>query len=328
MDFFQGTILPGNNVSDVVCTEDRIVMQMENQTGKGTMTAQRVFDGAYIMYNDFCMASCASTFQLTGRKAMLAIDHCRAGRIEMEWKPGIYTYLQEKELRIDNRESHNGHVLFPLEHYQGITIGFDMNVAERALQAVFPGFSVKLDDIQQKFVNGNKPYVLKEDTGIEHIFSELYHLPDKVRKEYIQLKVLELLLYLDALTISDSLEDRPYFYRSQVEKIKAVHDFIANEIGKHYTTETLAEMFSISPTALKKGFKEIYNDSLYAYLRRIRLNTAIKLLKTEPEKSIGEIASIVGYDNQGKFSAAFKSMMGVTPLEYRKSGIPYTNSTD
>lgn len=35
-------------------------------------------------------------------------------------------------------------------------------------------------------------------------------------KEYYVIKVLELLLYLDALSISDSVEERPYFYKSQI----------------------------------------------------------------------------------------------------------------
>ena len=237
----------------------------------------------------------------------------------MEWKPGIYTYLQNGELRIDNRESHEGNVSFPLEHYHGITIGFDLTLAGTALQKVFPDFPVKLEDIQEKYICGNKPYVLKGDPGIEHILSGLYQVPAKMKKEYYQLKALELLLYLDALSLSVSFEERPYYYRSQVEKIKAVHDLIANEMDTHYTIETLANMFSISSTSLKKGFRDIYDDSLYAYLRRIRMNRAIKMLKTDPDKSIGEIAAIVGYENQGKFSAAFKKMMGITPLEYRKT---------
>lgn len=37
------------------------------------------------------------------------------------------------------------------------------------------------------------------------------------------------------------------------------------------------------------------------------------MLVSEPTLSIGEIGSVAGYENQSKFSAAFKSVMGVTP---------------
>lgn len=126
-------------------------------------------------------------------------------------------------------------------------------------------------------------------------------------------------MYLDALSISDSVEERPYFYKSQVEKIKAVHDLITEDLRRHYATEALAKRVALSPTALKSGFKQIFGDSLYSYLRHVRLNTAASLLKSAPDMSIGEVASAVGYENQGKFSAAFKEMMGITPLEYKKS---------
>ena len=36
-------------------------------------------------------------------------------------------------------------------------------------------------------------------------------------------------------------------------------------------------------------------------------------------RSIGEVASAVVYKNQGKFSAAFKGMMSITPLEHNPS---------
>ena len=93
---------------------------------------------------------------------------------------------------------------------------------------------------------------------------------------------------------------------------------ITEDLTRHYTTEQLAKKVDLSPTVLKRGFRQIYGDSLYSYLRHVRLNKALQLLKSTPEKSIGEIANAVGYENQGKFSAAFKDMMGITPLEYRK----------
>ena len=36
------------------------------------------------------------------------------------------------------------------------------------------------------------------------------------------------------------------------------------------------------------------------------------------EKPFMHFAGMVGYENPGKFSAAFKKIMGMPPLEYRK----------
>lgn len=42
---------------------------------------------------------------------------------------------------------------------------------------------------------------------------------------------------------------------------------------------------------------------------------------TETDISIGEIAELVGYSKQTKFTKAFKAYYDVTPSEYRKRAI-------
>lgn len=45
-----------------------------------------------------------------------------------------------------------------------------------------------------------KPYsIMRENISIEHIFSELYSVPENIRKGYHKVKVLELLLFLSGL---------------------------------------------------------------------------------------------------------------------------------
>lgn len=42
-------------------------------------------------------------------------------------------------------------------------------------------------------------------------------MPEQIKLPYFRIKVLELLLYLDALELPKDAE-KPYFYKSQVEK--------------------------------------------------------------------------------------------------------------
>lgn len=48
------------------------------------------------------------------------------------------------------------------------------------------------------------------------------------------------------------------------------------------------------------------------------MNVAANLLMEDSKVEIQEIALKMGYENPGKFSSAFKSEMGVTPVKYRK----------
>ena len=54
------------------------------------------------------------------------------------------------------------------------------------------------------------------------------------------------------------------------------------------------------------------------YVTRIRIRKAIELLR-DADLKIYEIAQKVGYSSQHYFSSAFKRVLGVSPLEYRKN---------
>ena len=64
-------------------------------------------------------------------------------------------------------------------------------------------------------------------------------------------------------------------------------------------------------------FKTIYGDSIASHIKKHRLNHAAKQL-IDSQKSLSEISLEIGYENQSKFSAAFKELYHVTPLQYRK----------
>lgn len=134
--------------------------------------------------------------------------------------------------------------------------------------------------------------MIHNEPGIEHIFSELYFVPQQIKGDYYKVKALELLLYLDALQFSDSKEDRPYFYKGQVEKIKAIHDLITANLQEHYTMDELAERFQISLTGMKTCFKEIYGDSMYSYLRRYRMNVAATMLRQDSKKGLRKLPEL------------------------------------
>lgn len=82
---------------------------------------------------------------------------------------------------------------------------------------------------------------------MEHIFGELYAVPEKIKPHYFKVKVLELLLYLDALDLPESWEEKPHIYKSQVEKVKAIQAFLASHMDESHTQQALATRFAAMP---------------------------------------------------------------------------------
>lgn len=66
------------------------VYQLRNESGEGTMTVYEVFPGATILYNDFHMAYCDSSFET--RQDLLCIDYCREGRMEYAVGNDAFSY--------------------------------------------------------------------------------------------------------------------------------------------------------------------------------------------------------------------------------------------
>lgn len=197
----------GPNVQNLVESDDCKVMRLSDNSGEGMMTLYHVFPGVFLMYNDFHMKECVSGFQTD--MDLLCIDHCREGRIEQEVGQNAFSYLEAGNLRVDRRIHHSGKVEFPLCHYHGISIGFQVETAAKEIPASMKGFSVDLYELQKKYCSDRTPYVIPGEPAIEHIFSELYNVPVKIKKDYFKIKVLELLLYLDALARLEKGYDTP-----------------------------------------------------------------------------------------------------------------------
>lgn len=148
----------GDNPEEVIETDECKILRMKDESGDGLMTIYRVFDGVYLMYNDFHMAHCISRF--TSNARLLCADHCREGRIEHSTEQNMHYYADSGDMRIDRRVRHSGRVEFPLSHYHGITIGFFLDEAETAIKAAMPSMSVDISALAQKFCDNDGVYIL------------------------------------------------------------------------------------------------------------------------------------------------------------------------
>ncbi|WP_130838585.1 helix-turn-helix domain-containing protein [Lachnoclostridium sp. Marseille-P6806] len=300
-------------------SEDCIVLRVENDTGEGDMIIYPVFDGIYLMYNDFHMAHYDSMYQAA--ETVLAVDYCREGSLIMECDNGFYQMKKSGNVCVDSRVHHKGVARFPASHFHGITIGFESPIAEKALTKEAPGIEIDLMTVRDKYCGKDGFSILKDNETLRRIFTDLYQVPERARQNYFRTKILELLVCLSALEKSGTKEEHTYFYRDQVEKTTVAMKLMTEDLRQSYTIEKLSDRFGLSATALKDCFKSMYGKPIYTWLKEYRIQTACELLMTQPEKSIGDIAFEVGYDSAGKFSGAFKKICGMTPKEYRNQ--PY-----
>lgn len=307
---------PYGMIQTVGHSESFSIYRSQDSTGDCEVTVYPVFSGIELVYYDVHMQSC--DINLAKGREMLIITHCQEGRIEFEYKNGEYLYLASGDLSIQKNTENIRHRYCPLSHYHGVSVAIDMNRVPRCFSCILDDVFVSPEELEMKFCS-EKPYsIMRENISIEHIFSELYSVPENIRKGYHKVKVLELLLFLSGLEYKGESEERRYFSRSQVTAAKEAKKYLLAHLDEHITITELADMLGISSTSLKICFKGVYGDTINGYITNCKMQKAASLLKNT-DKSVLEIAGIVGYNNGSKFAGAFRRVMNKSPNEYRKS---------
>ncbi|MBN7772209.1 helix-turn-helix domain-containing protein [Clostridium aminobutyricum] len=308
--------LYGSEVKMVSQADDCVVYEMVGESGGGIMTSYQVFPGVELIYNDFHMGECFQNKRPCSN--IMEINHCKQGRFECDFNDGSCVYLEEGDLSVNMLGNRTKNSCFPLERYHGVSVVIELEEASESISSIWSDISIDLYTLREKLCPNNRCFIMRAKDSVEHIFSELYTVPDKIKQGYFKLKVLELLLFLSVADTSDCLGPRKYFHKNQVELIKTMKGQMIKDFDYHYTLDELSSLFNIPLTTMKLCFKGVYGTSIYAYMRSYRMQIASDYLRQSSE-SISDIAGRVGYANASKFASAFKKEMGLTPLEYRKN---------
>ncbi len=287
---------------------------LENESGTGDITIYRVFPGIELVYNDMHMAYCNRNQQPAPH--VMEINYCKEGRCECLFRGRQYCYMSVGDLSFCSLHENAHQSEFPTSHYHGITVTIDFSAVTAEMEKVLELLSVNLAGIKA-LSQADEFTIIRAKPTIEHIFLELYEAPAAMRRGYIRVKVLEMLLILTGLDPVKDPARHIYFPAAQIKTIKQIHAFLMAHFHEHYTIDELAERFHISATVMKKCFHSVYGDSVYAYMKKYRLQVAERLLR-ESALTIGEIAAQVGYLNPNKFTSAFCAEYGVPPTAYRK----------
>lgn len=306
----------GNNVEIVKTKNQQKILLMANDSGQAIIDLIDVASGIQIALHNYNMAY--TTCKAYAKKNLLVVDHCLEGIAEYTPKGKRYYSIKENDIVVSDRKNQRGDFYFPLKHYRGVSILFDLKLATITLKKYFPEFNISITTIKERYLRGNN-FRYSFTNRYKNSFLDFYNIPKPMDKHYYLIKCIEVLFVLNNLNISDNQKEPLYFYKAQIEKIKDIHDLLINNLQDSYTLDELSKIYAISLTMLKTCFKEFYGQPVFTYLRNYRLNIACSMLQTTT-KPIAKIAYETGFTNPSKFSYTFKKNIGVTPKEYRLSG--------
>lgn len=120
------------------------------------------------------------------------------------------------------------------------------------------------------------------------------------------------IIYESAMTRLNSLQKSPAY-------LLEIREYIdQNYMDPDISLSSLADRFNFSAQHLSRIFGHESGLTFVDYLTRLRIRKAIELLRNTDLK-IYEISVQIGYSNQQYFSSVFKRLLGVSPVEYRRS---------
>ncbi len=105
----------------------------------------------------------------------------------------------------------------------------------------------------------------------------------------------------------------PTIHNLGTQSTEILKEFIWHNIDQPIRLEQLASLCDLTPTQFQRHFKATMGMSPYAWLSRLRLEYAMKLLREG--HSATQVAYQVGFYDQAHFTKAFKINFGITPKQ-------------
>ena len=160
---------------------------------------------------------------------------------------------------------------------------------------------------------------LQIESHKEHIilFFKSLKKATKLERFIILLKILKAISSAETKPLSNFVYQKKY---SDLEgkKLRTIFEYTITYSHKSISLEKIANVANMTKNAFCTYFKKHTNKTYVSFLTELRIENACKLLQSQKDNSIADIAFKTGFNNISNFNRKFKEIKKTTPLKYRK----------
>jgi len=112
--------------------------------------------------------------------------------------------------------------------------------------------------------------------------------------------------------------DEKHLYPLNTRDIQAIYKIKKQMLGHIETPPVIKELAvtaHMSPSKLKRLFKQIFGNSIFSYYQEFRMKEAARLLKDE-KLSVSDVGYQLGFSNLSHFSRVFETHIGLKPKKF------------
>ncbi|RKE98454.1 AraC family transcriptional regulator [Ichthyenterobacterium magnum] len=158
--------------------------------------------------------------------------------------------------------------------------------------------------------------VMSHKKSLKALFFQLKSA-SKMRQFILLLELLQTISKANYKSLSSFIYDKTY---TDIEgnRMRDVFDYTMDNYNFNISLNTIAEVANMTKNAFCKYFKKRTNKTYVQFLNELRIDHACKLLLTQKELSVIEIAERTGFNNLSNFNRQFKTIKRMNPSEFRK----------
>ena len=207
-----------------------------------------VFPGIWLAFQEVE----AYSFSPWGKvpSGLLEITHCREGRLEYQDSHRAFV-LGEGDLSIRQTRKGEAALLCPVKRYRGLSVLIHPEQAPPCTSCFLRDVNVSLAEI------------MRATPQLEHIFAQLYQVPQSIQRGYFKVKVLELLLFLSCLEPAMSQGEQRACTPFQVRLARDVIAYVDAHRDQRVTAAQLGRELGVSTEQLRASVQQVYGKPLY-----------------------------------------------------------------
>lgn len=173
--------------------------------------------------------------------------------------------------------------------------------------------------VLQSLLNNTQPLLFEQiiHPALQTVVNSILSEPVNPTFELFFLKIKAEELVCRLLMELEKRNKQPVYSLNSrdIQAIYRVKERLLNHLNIPPLISQLAADAGMSPTKLKRLFKQIFGNSIFSYYQNVRMQEAARLLREE-KLSVSETGYRLGFTNLSHFSRVFEEHIGMKPKRY------------
>jgi AraC-like DNA-binding protein len=197
-------------------------------------------------------------------------------------------------------------------------VGVNIHLQPHLLNQFFATPTGKLPPELQPLVQGDdwqQVFSPKTTGAMRSVVQQIIDCPflGAAKRFYLQGKVFELMaLQIDSMIAKGASAPDSSLKPSTIARIYHAAEILRLHLETPPGQVDLARQVEVSDRTLRRGFRALFDTTVFGYLRAQRMIEAERLLR-HGATTIEAVSGRVGYANPSHFAAAFKRQFGISP---------------